>query len=94
MTRPAIQAWIGEDIITDLAQSELRYRSPHGREDRIIFYCRDCSYQTRPEPYPLQEIRDRHCPKCEGGMSFVAYEQGIEDTAAKRLIDTGELPND
>lgn len=73
---------------------ELRYRSKTtGRENRVIFWCHGCGYREKPKEWP-QPSR-RICPQCtEYEMRFVAYEGGVEDAQAVRVIEKGEWPDD
>lgn len=86
-----------DDEPTNPEDHEMRFRTAvTGRENRVIFWCPACKRQEKPIQWPIQEygFHMRRCQDChEVGMRFVAYEGGVEDAIAKRLIDTGELPD-
>ena len=59
-----------------------------GRENRMIYY-HSCGHREPPKGYPVTETGSYQfrCTACGGfGMHFVAYEDGIENEAAERVL--------
>lgn len=64
-----------------------------GKENRVVFFCPQCGARQEPKAWPLQEaavgmVKCEQCPRM-GGLRFVAYEEGVEEAEAERVIAGG-----
>lgn len=59
-----------------------------GRENTVVFFCRGCGRESRPQPWPVQEVGvgTSHCADCGESLHFVAYEASSEEGAARAVI--------
>lgn len=59
-----------------------------GRENTLILYCPRGHWVSEP-----MQAGGGVCPRCSGSLSFVRYEAGVEEAAARAAIDADIAPS-
>jgi len=59
-----------------------------GRENATVFVCAKCGWESDPIAGTEWGARANACDYCrKRGLQFVRWESGVEDAAARALID-------